>query len=65
MRRCVLCGACLIACPELAIGLAPDASGAASAVWIDDLRCTRCGLCEEACPEVAIACPLEIVLGEA
>ena len=62
--RCVLCGACVVACPELAIGLAPDVSGEAAAVWVDEVRCTRCGTCEEVCPELAIECAFQVVLEE-
>ena len=62
--RCVLCGACVVACPELAIGLVPDVFGEASAVWVDEVRCTRCGTCEEACPELAIECAFQVILEE-
>ena len=64
LARCVLCGACVVACPELAIGLAPDLSGQAAVVWVDDARCTRCGTCEDACPESAIECSYQVVLEE-
>ncbi len=64
LARCVLCGACVVACPEQAIGLAPDLSGRPAVVWVDDVRCTRCGTCEEACPELAIECSFQVILEE-
>lgn len=62
--RCVLCGTCVVACPEAAVWFAPDASGAAATVWVDDARCTRCGACEDACPESAVECSYQVVLGQ-
>jgi len=45
--RCIGCGECIDACPEVAITLSP------SGVMTDLARCTHCGTCAETCPAEA------------
>jgi len=61
-RKCVLCGACLTACPQNALRMEPQG------VALDRDRCTTCGSCVTACLSAArtvagrIYSPREIVL---
>lgn len=43
-RRCVLCGACVAACPRGAVSIVDDVA------VVDRTKCTGCGLCAMACP---------------
>jgi ferredoxin len=47
--RCTACGACIVTCPEGALGRAPLRPA------VVDERCTRCLACIEVCPVDAIA----------
>ncbi len=48
---CTMCGACAVACPTRALGLA---DGGATLVG-DPARCIGCKKCEQVCPEHAVA----------
>jgi len=43
-KRCIGCGDCMEACPEVAISMAP------SGMSTDRHRCIGCGVCVDACP---------------
>jgi glycyl-radical enzyme activating protein len=49
--RCIGCGTCLRACPELAL----SAGDSERDVRIDHTRCNKCGRCIDACPTGAMA----------
>lgn len=46
-EECILCGACQLQCPNLAI------SEGESRYVIDPEKCTDCGSCAEICPVAA------------
>lgn len=46
--KCIRCGCCVVACPQMAIKLTPDG------IHTDTDLCSRCGKCAEACPAKSI-----------
>ena len=54
--RCKGCGACILACPRQALGMAKEINtkGYFPAEVIDIDLCTGCGMCAMSCPDVAI-----------
>ncbi len=56
--RCIVCGACIGACPTNCLSIA---EGAEPLLVVDDPLCAECSACIPACPVDALAFPSEQV----
>ncbi len=55
LKKCILCGDCVDACPENVLELDND-----TLVFIRPEACTYCTACEAVCPTNAVRCAYEI-----
>ena len=59
VKKCILCGLCVDACPEDVLTLETD-----TLVVANPDQCTMCAECESICPQGAVACFYQISWAE-